>query len=126
MCLSSLGTPSIVCAFDVIHYLPLDAQTALFEKMALAAQNGSVILLRTGVRGCEWRSGATFLEEWWTRWSGWIRGGRLNFPSLPMLIQTFETAGCQVKHQPLWDKTPFSSHWLEITTTPPTIASQIV
>lgn len=126
MCLYPLATPSIVCALDVIHYLPPDVQASLIKKMALAAQDGSVVLLRTGVRGCGWRSGATLLEEWWTRWSGWIRGGHLNFPSLPALIRAFEAEGCRVKHQPLWGKTPFSSYWLEITAAHSTIVSRIV
>jgi hypothetical protein len=115
LCHYPLEGPAVVCAFDILHYLPVAAQSALTQKLALAAIQGSVVLLRTGVRGCGWRTGVTLVEEWWTRCTGWIRGGALNFPSLQELVETFEHAGCRVRFRPLWGNTPFSSHWLEIS-----------
>lgn len=114
MCRFPLESPRIVCAFDVLHYLPAADQEMLVLRLAGAARQGSVVLLRTGVRGCGWRTFATTTEEWWTRLTGWIRGGRINFPQLDELVATFEREGCRVDGQPLWGKTPFSSHWLRV------------
>jgi SAM-dependent methyltransferase len=105
----------VVCAFDVIHYLDGAGQAELVDRLAAVAREGSTVLVRTGVRGCGWRSAVTGLEEWWTRASGWIRGGQINFPRLEDLRQSFASAGCRVEAKPLWGRTFFSSHWLEVT-----------
>lgn len=109
-----LDGAGVVCAFDVLHYLPPDEQGRLIERLANAARNGAVVLVRTGVRGCGWRSAVTLAEEWWTRLSGWIRGGAVNFPDLAMLRRKFAEADCMVEVRPLWGRTPFSSHWLRV------------
>lgn len=104
-----------ICAFDVIHYLRPDDRARLTAKLVAAAKAGARIYLRTGVRGCGWRSAATIGEEAWTRMSGWIRGGRVWFPTLPGLCAAFADAGCRVvEARPLWGRTPFSSHWIEV------------
>jgi hypothetical protein len=110
-----LPAPSVICAFDVIHYLPASTQLSLLQRLAGAARDGSVVLLRTGVRGCGWRTGATVLEECWTRSTGWIRAGRVNFPRSEHVRKLFETEGCCVRSRPLWGRTPFSSHWFEVS-----------
>lgn len=115
MCLFPLKGPAVVCAFDVIHYLPAEAQRSFTARLAGAVRHGSVVLIRTGVRGCSWRTGATLVEEAWTRATGWIRGGQVNFPHLDGLVGVLENEGCRVDCRPLWGKTPFSSHWLEVS-----------
>jgi SAM-dependent methyltransferase len=105
----------VICAFDVIHYLDAAGQAVLVERLIEASRAGGTVLIRTGVRGCGWRSAVTRVEEWWTRASGWIRGGAINFPQLEDLRGRFATAGCRVEARPLWGNTPFSSHWLEVT-----------
>lgn len=105
----------VICAFDVIHYLDDAGQAALMHRLAAAVHAGSTVLLRTGMRGCGWRSAVTGMEEWWTRASGWIRGGQINFPRLDDLRAQFAAAGCRVEARPLWGRTLFSSHWLEVT-----------
>ena len=111
----SLEGARTVCAFDVIHYLDAAGQALLMERLIDAARRGATVLIRTGVRGCGWRSAVTRAEEWWTRASGWIRGGKINFPRLEDLHEVFAAAGCRVEVRPLWGKTPFSSYWLEVT-----------
>jgi len=103
-----------VCAFDVLHYLPADGQRLFISRLTAAARGGAVILVRTGVRGCGWRSWITILEELWTRATGWIGGGQINFPRLPDLVAEFEGQGCSAVARPLWGKTPFSSHWIRV------------
>ncbi|MEI7773624.1 MAG: class I SAM-dependent methyltransferase [Verrucomicrobiota bacterium] len=113
-----LDNASAVCAFDVLHYLPAKEQESLVRSLAAAARGGALVLIRTGVRGLGWRSAITSIEERWTRITGWIRGGEANFPVLKDLIAAFETEGCSVKAEPLWGKTPFSSHWFEVEAAP--------
>lgn len=115
MCSFQLEGPAVVCTFDVIHYLPAAVQRSFTARLAGAARQGSVVLMRTGVKGCGWRTGATLAEEAWTRVTGWIRGGQVNFPHLDGLVRVFENEGCRVECRPLWGKTPFSSHWLEVS-----------
>jgi SAM-dependent methyltransferase len=109
---------SAVCAFDVLHYLSFERQGVLVRSMAAAARKGAVVLIRTGVRGLGWRSMITSVEEHWTRMTGWISGGEANFPFLEDLVLAFEKEGCSVKAEPLWGRTPFSSHWFEIKASP--------
>lgn len=103
-----------VCLLDVLHYLSIDDQQRLLERLASAAAGGALVLIRSGVKGCGWRSAVTMAEEFWTRASGWIRGGKINFPQLGDLENFFTARGCRVVTRPLWGYTPFSSHWLEI------------
>ena len=105
----------MICAFDVLHYLPENFQSRLVHRLVEAAQNGSVVLIRNGMKGCGWRSYVTIVEEWWTRISGWIQGGEINFPHLAKLVTAFENGGCNVECKPLWGRTPFSSFWLKIS-----------
>lgn len=105
----------IICAFDILHYLPPDIQEALLRRLAAAARLGTLILIRNGVSGCGWRSATTLFEEWWTRVSGWINGGTINFPTLAGLVSVFESEGCSVQTKPLWGKTPFSSYWITVS-----------
>lgn len=114
MCHFRLEGPSVICVFDVIHYLGRKEQSDFLRSLAAAACKGSLVLLRTGVKHCGWRSWVTVAEEWWTRSTGWIQGGRVNFPRLDELESLFETEGCRVRIRPLWGRTPFSSHWLEV------------
>ena len=110
-----LEEAGVICAFDILHYLPSEQQDVLIRHLAVMANQGKVVLIRNGVRGCGWRSLMTLAEEWWTRATGWIRGGNINFPHLDHLVRTFESAGCAVEAKPLWGKTPFSSYWLKIS-----------
>lgn len=110
-----LEEAGVICAFDILHYLPSEQQDVLIRRLAVMANQGKLVLIRNGVRGCGWRSLMTLAEEWWTRATGWIRGGHINFPHLDHLVRTFESAGCTVEAKPLWGKTPFSSYWLKIT-----------
>lgn len=111
-----LGGAAAICAFDVIHYLDPEKRGHLTTGLAAAARAGAKVYLRTGVRGCGWRSALTLAEEIWTRWSGWIRGGRVDFPDLAAVCGAFEQSGCRIAEaRPLWGRTPFSSYWIEVT-----------
>ena len=112
-----LEDAAVVCVFDVLHYLPSDAQHQLVTRLAMAARAGAIVLIRTGVKGCGWRSLLTLIEECWIRITGWIQGGEITIPDLKNLIELFESHGCLVKSHALWGKTPFSSYWLKVSGT---------
>jgi len=111
---ADLSGADVVCAFDVLHYLEHAQQREFLKKLAGAARSGSLVVVRTGVRGSGWRSWLTVLEEVGTRVVGWIRGGAVNFPTIEQLETSFLEEGCSMQSRPLWGRTPFSSHWLVI------------
>jgi hypothetical protein len=103
-----------VCMIDVLHYLDPASQTVMLGRLADAADAGSLVLLRTGLRGTGLRYFLTLLEELWTRISGWIRGGAINFPSRSDLERFFAGRGIEASISPLWGRTPFASHLVRI------------
>jgi len=108
------GNAAFIAVFDVIHYLDTKQQVQLFDRLADAANSGATVLIRSGIRGCGWRSSVTIAHEWWTRISGWIRGGDLNFPTCESLLTAFRLRNCMIEPKPLWGSTPFSSHLFKI------------
>ena len=103
-----------VCLIDVLHYLDSADQQTLLLRLAQAAESGSLVLIRTALRGTGWRYAVTLIEEWWTRATGWIRGGKINFPTRDDLLAIFEERGLQTEISPLWGRTPFASYLLKI------------
>jgi 2-polyprenyl-3-methyl-5-hydroxy-6-metoxy-1,4-benzoquinol methylase len=103
----SSGTSTIVL-LDVLHYLTQDLQRDLLGKLARA--DGAVII-RNGLRDASWRYRLTLLEEYWTRWSGWIPSrAPIRFPTREEILAPFHEAGRAGETRPLWGATPFSSH----------------
>jgi len=103
-----------VCMFDVLHYLKPEDQQRMLHRLAEAAEQGSLVLIRSALKGAGWRYVATLLEEWWTRATGWIRGGEINFPTRKQIVDVFEGRGLQTEVFPLWGCTPFASHLVKI------------
>ena len=103
-----------VCMFDVLHYLSSSEQKLMLERLAKAAEAGSLILLRTTFKDAGWRYLVTLAEEWWTRVSGWISGGEVNFPRRRELVSFFKERGLGIGVTPLWGKTPFGGELVVI------------
>ena len=57
---------------------------------------------------------ATLLEELWTRGTGWIRGGAINFPDGRDIQAFFDGRRLEASISPLWGRTPFASHLVRI------------
>ena len=104
-----------VCLFDVLHYMNDAQQNQLTTRLANAANSGSVVLIRTALRGAGWRYWMTLMEEKWTRLSGWIRGGEINFPTRQGIVDAFSRHGLTPQIHPLWGKTPFASHLIVLS-----------
>lgn len=101
-----------VCVFDVIHYLPPASQEVMLSRLADAVESGSLVLLRSALKEFGPRYALTLAEEWWTRLTGWIRGGAINFPTRRKLLAPFEDRGIPVRLVPMWGFTPFGSRLL--------------
>ena len=109
-----IPTGTTVCMFDVLHYLSPVDQKLMLERLAKAAESGSLILLRTTFKDSGWRYLATLVEEWWTRATGWINGGDVNFPRRQELVSFFKERGLGIGVTPLWGKTPFGGELVVI------------
>ena len=86
----------------------------MLERLADAAEAGSLVLIRTAFKGVGLRYALTLIQEWWTRATGWIRGGAINFPVRRELLGYFKNRGLKVSVTPLWGKTPFASELIVI------------
>jgi hypothetical protein len=114
----ALNTPipqgATVFLVDVLHYLKPAEQKKMLERLADAAEAGSLVLIRTAFKGVGLRYALTLIQEWWTRATGWIRGGAINFPVRRELLGLFKSRGLKVSVTPLWGKTPFASELIVI------------
>jgi len=105
---------STICMFDVLHYLQPDDQRLMLERLARAAERDSLVLIRTTFRNSGWRYWVTLAEEVWTRATGWIPGGAVNFPDRGETLAVFEDRGLRVAVEPLWGYTPFGGHLIVV------------
>ncbi len=114
----ALNTPipagATVFLVDVLHYLKPADQRKMLERLADAADAGSLVLIRTAFKGVGLRYALTLMQEFWTRISGWIRGGAINFPIRRELLGIFQKRGLKAAVTPLWGNTPFASELIVI------------
>ena len=103
-----------VFVVDVLHYLKPAEQKKMLDRLADAAEAGSLVLIRTSFKGGGLRYALTLAQEFWTRISGWIRGGAINFPVRKELLGVFKKRSLKVMVTPLWGKTPFASELIVV------------
>lgn len=99
-----------VCLFDSLHCLPPDEQETLLERLARAAESGSLVLIRTAFRNSGLRYYSTLLKEYAAQPAFWIRGGVVAFPERGELLSVFSSRGLQTAVTPLWGGMPFGGH----------------
>lgn len=105
---------------DVLHYLsPSERAQTLRKIQRLVATPGARCLIRFTARDRSWRYLVTLAEEFAIRGVGWIRGGRLCFPTIAELAGAFPEAEWRISVRPLWGRTPFNSYLLEAIKKPP-------
>jgi SAM-dependent methyltransferase len=103
-----------IVVLDVLHYMdPADQEAVLMAISARIAPGGRA-LIRTTFRDSSWRYLATLVEEVFVRRSGWIRGERCHFPSREEIENLFQNSAFSLSLRPMWGKTPFNSHLIEI------------
>lgn len=103
-------------ALDILHYFSDQQRTALLERLANEMPPGGRVIIRNAPREKNWRYFLTFLEEIWVRVTRWIIAkDPINFPSIDQIVAPFEAAGCTIRVEPLWGRTPFNSHLFVFT-----------
>ena len=103
-----------IVVLDVLHYMDPTAQKAVLLAISARIAPGGRALIRTTFRDSSWRYWATLAEEAFVRTSGWIRGGRCHFPSRHEIENLFQNSPFSLSIRPMWGKTPFNSHLIEI------------
>lgn len=107
-----------IVLLDALHYLEPGAQRSVLEQIALRIAPGGCALIRTTFRDNSWRYFATLIEEAFVRISGWIRGGKCHFPTREEVTVPFRSQEWTVTVKPMWGRTPFNSHLVEIKRLP--------
>lgn len=102
---------------DVLHYMEPADQRSVLESVATRIAPGGCALIRTTFRDSSWRYLATMAEEVFVRTSGWIRGGHCHFPSRQEIEAAFQSPALSLSIRPMWGRTPFNSHLIEIRRT---------
>ncbi|MEI6278748.1 MAG: class I SAM-dependent methyltransferase [Verrucomicrobiae bacterium] len=103
-----------IVLLDVLHYMDSDEQNGVLHSLASKIAPGGRALIRTTFRDSSWRYLATLVEEAFVRTFGWIRGGRCQFPVRSEIENFFRNSGLVLTIRPMWGKTPFNSHLIEI------------
>lgn len=109
------GFVGCVTLLDVLHYVDTPEQQRMLERVRGMVAPDGVVVIRFTARERSWRYYATVLEEMFVRGSGWIRGGRICFPTREDVASGFEAAGWHTTVTPLWGRTPFNSYVLVAT-----------
>ena len=107
-----------IVMLDVLHYMGPDVQRSVLEQIASRVCPGGRALIRTTFRDGSWRYYATMIEEAFVRLSGWIRGGRCHFPTHEEVTAPFQGPDWKTTVRPMWGRTPFNSHLVEVCRLP--------
>jgi len=111
------GHRGVVVMLDVLHYLDDTEQQSLLEWIAEGLPAGGKAIIRNAPKDNSLRFFATYAEELFVRFTGWIRGGGINFPTIGEVAGPFERRGYKAFIQPLWGRTPFNSYLFVFTRT---------
>jgi len=99
-----------VALLDVLHYLPAERQPALLQAAIRHLAPQGCLIIRNVLHEPNWRFHATRIEEFFLRVSGWIPGGAQHYPTADELRAPLESAGLDVRIEPLRGCTPFNSY----------------
>jgi 2-polyprenyl-3-methyl-5-hydroxy-6-metoxy-1,4-benzoquinol methylase len=98
-----------VALFDVLHYLPQNAQTALLSRLAERVAPGGVLIIREALREMRPRYWTTWIAEKFAQTISWNVDGALHFPSRSSIDEVFD-GEFQRESRPLWGGSPFNNH----------------
>jgi SAM-dependent methyltransferase len=101
-----------VAMLDLLHYFSDQDQQTLLRNAADYTRPGDVVVIRECIRDGSWRYRLTWLEEAFATSTGWLRGEKLNFPTLDVIGSIFCTGGFEESIVPLWGRTPFNNYLL--------------
>jgi 2-polyprenyl-3-methyl-5-hydroxy-6-metoxy-1,4-benzoquinol methylase len=99
-----------VALFDVLHYLPQPAQTALLTRLAELVAPGGLLIIRDSLREMRPRYWLTWLAEKFAQTISWNIDGALHFPSRARIDDVFDGREFERESRPLWGASPFNNH----------------
>lgn len=99
-----------VALFDVLHYLPDAAQTALLVHLSECVAPGAVLIIRDCPRESRPRFWMTWLAEKFAQVISWNLAGSLHFPSRASIDRVFSEREFERECRPLWGGSPFNNH----------------
>lgn len=102
-----------VVILDVLHYLETAGQQQILANARDAVPPGGVVILRQGIRDRSWRHRLTVAVDAAARAALWMRGERLNVPTLDEVVAPFD--GFAVEVRPLWGRMPYNNYLFVFT-----------
>jgi 2-polyprenyl-3-methyl-5-hydroxy-6-metoxy-1,4-benzoquinol methylase len=99
-----------IVLFDVLHYLPHAAQTALLAKLASCVAPGGMLIIRDCPRDARPRFWMTWLAEKFAQAVSWNLNTSLHFPSRTSINDVFGEGEFERETRPLWGTSPFNNH----------------
>lgn len=100
-----------VVLFDVLHYLSSARQAALLGHLAGHVAPGALCLIRATPRGANWRFRVTKFQEFLLHASRWMKSGARHYGTAEEIAAPFRARGFACEVRPLWEGTPFNSHF---------------
>ncbi len=98
-----------IALFDLLHYLPAEAQRPLLERLAPCVPPGGVVLIREAPHDRTARFRMTYLGEVFAQTISWNIGRALNFPLRAELEAAFPAREWTLTEKPAWGRTPFNN-----------------
>ncbi|MGI8438312.1 MAG: class I SAM-dependent methyltransferase, partial [Chthoniobacterales bacterium] len=98
-----------IALFDLLHYVPAEAQRRLLERLAQCVPEGGLVLIREAPRDRSARFRMTYLGEVFAQTISWNVGGGLHFPRRAELAAAFPASEWTLTEQPTWGRTPFNN-----------------
>jgi len=99
-----------IALFDVLHYMPADAQQRVLSEIGARVPPGGLLLIRNVLRESGWRFRVTLAEEYLARMIGWMRCPTGHFPVREEIETPLRSMGFATRVMPLWGRTPFNSY----------------
>lgn len=100
-----------VALFDVLHYMPADAQQRVLAEIGARVPPGGLLLIRNVLRESSWRFRVTIAEEYLARRIGWMQCPAGHFPEREEIEAPLRRMGFATRVTPLWGRTPFNSYF---------------
>jgi 2-polyprenyl-3-methyl-5-hydroxy-6-metoxy-1,4-benzoquinol methylase len=99
-----------IVLFDVLHYLPYPAQTALLIKLTRSVAPGGVLIIRDCPREPRPRYWITWIAEKFAQAISWNLRTSLHFPTRHSISDVFRASEFEREIRPLWGTSPFNNH----------------
>jgi 2-polyprenyl-3-methyl-5-hydroxy-6-metoxy-1,4-benzoquinol methylase len=99
-----------ITLFDVLHYLPPAAQSALLSRLADCVAPGGLLIIRDCPREPRPRFWMTFVAEKFAQAVSWNLRTPLHFPTRASIDDIFPGTEFERESRPLWGTSPFNNH----------------